>query len=117
MDENTDKGIDRRSFKAGGKVTDERRDRVVAIVERLPEARAVATGNHLSLEVRRKRFGWYLDDHHGDGRRAPHCKAPRGVAQELARQVPGRFHIPKHVGHLGWIGFLVHMLYCFWTRL
>jgi hypothetical protein len=101
MDESTDQ---QRSFKLRGKVADERRVRVVAIVERLPEACTVPAGNHLSLEVRRKRFGWYVDDHHGDGRLALHCKAPRGVAQQLARQVPGRFHIPKHVGHLGWIG-------------
>jgi hypothetical protein len=113
MDESTDQ---QRSFKPGGKVADERRDRVAAIVERLPEARAVATGNHLSLEVRRKRFGWYLNDHHGDGRLALNCKAPRGVAQELARQVPGRFHIPKHVGHLGWIGLWLDTTQVDWTE-
>jgi hypothetical protein len=99
-----------------GKVADQRRERVVAIVEKLPEACTVATGNHLSLEVRQKRFGWYLEDHHGGGRLALHCKAPRGVAQQLAAQVPGRFHIPKHVGHLGWIGLWLDATQVDWAE-
>jgi hypothetical protein len=91
-------------FKMTRKVSAERRARVIAIVEGLPEASVVAAGNHLSLEVRQKRFGWYLDDHHGDGRLAINCKAPRGVAEHLANHAPDRFHIPKYVSHLGWVG-------------
>jgi hypothetical protein len=42
-----------------------RRRRVISLVESLPEASAVVTGEtHLSLEVRGKRFGYFLDDHH-----------------------------------------------------
>lgn len=78
-------------------------ERVVAFIETLPEAAAKECGGqHLSLEVRGKRFGYYLDDHHGDGRLAINCKAPRGVAQQMAAQFPDRFHIPKYVGRLGW---------------
>jgi hypothetical protein len=58
----------------------------------------------ISLEVCQKRFGWYLDNHHGDRRLAINCKAPRGVAQRLVKNAPDRFHIPKFVGRLGWIG-------------
>lgn len=86
------------------KVAEQRRARVIEIVERLPEGRAVAFGNHLALEVRRKRFGWYLDDHHGDGRLAINCKAAPGLAQDLAKHLPDRFHIPKFVGNRGWLG-------------
>jgi hypothetical protein len=98
------KGKAQSSFKLTRKVADERRARVVSIVTNLPEADAVVMGSHLSLEVRRKRFGWYMEDHHGDGRLALNCKAPRSVAQQLATQNPERFHIPKYVGRLGWIG-------------
>ena len=35
------------------------------IIDRLPEAEAVPQAGHLSLEVRKKRFGWFLVDHHG----------------------------------------------------
>ena len=98
------KAVDQTGFKITRKVAAERRARVIIIVEGFPEADTVATGNHLSLEVRQKRFGWYLDDHHGDGRLAINCKAPRGVAQQLAKHAPDRFHIPNYVGHLGWVG-------------
>jgi hypothetical protein len=98
------KAVDPTIFKMTRKVSAERRARVIAIVESLPEASVVAAGNHLSLEARKKRFGWYLDDHHGDGRLAINCKAPRGVAQQLASHAPDRFHIPKYVSHLGWVG-------------
>jgi hypothetical protein len=75
----------------------------VAIVESLPEA-AARGERHLSLEVRGKRFGWYLEDHHGDGRIALHVKAPRGALEAHLAAAPGHFHVPAHVGHRGWVG-------------
>jgi hypothetical protein len=110
------KAVDQGSFKLTQKIAAERRDRVVAIVEGLPEATAIASGNHLSLEVRQKRFGWYLDDHHGAGRLAINCKAPRGIAQELAKHAPDRFHIPNFVGHLGWVGLWLDTPQVDWTE-
>lgn len=86
------------------KVADDRRARVAAILESLPEGGTVATGRHLSLEVRQKRIGWYLENHHGDGRLAINCKAARGVSQQLVPHAPERFHIPQFLGRLGWIG-------------
>lgn len=81
------------------------RRRVTALVKSLPKARAVPAGDgHLSLEVRGKRFGWLLDDHHGDGRLALNLKAPRGANQALAANAPERFHVPKYIGHHGWVG-------------
>jgi hypothetical protein len=83
---------------------DRQRSRVVRFVERLPEASAVARGTHLSLEVRKKRFGYFLDDHHGDGRVAINCKAAADLRDMLQERVPDQFHIPKYVGNHGWIG-------------
>jgi hypothetical protein len=110
------KAVDPTPSKMTRKIAAERRARVVAIVEGLPEAGVVASGNHLSLEVRQKRFGWFLDDHHGDGRLAINCKAPRGVAQQLASHAPDRFHIPKYVSHLGWIGLWLDTPQIDWTE-
>jgi hypothetical protein len=98
------KALDQAPYKMTKKIAAERRARIALIVESFPEADTVATGAHLSLEVRQKRFGWYLDDHHGDGRLAINCKAPRGVGRQLADHAPDRFHIPKYVSHLGWVG-------------
>jgi len=110
------KAVDQVAFKITPKVAAERRARVIIIAEGFPEADTVATGNHLSLEVRQKRFGWYLDDHHGDGRLAINCKAPRGVAQQLAKHAPDRFHIPKYVSHLGWVGLWLDTPQIDWTE-
>jgi len=58
----------------------------------------------LSLEVRGRRFGYFLDNHHGDGRVALNCKTAPGVNQTLADAASERFYIPKYVGHRGWLG-------------
>jgi hypothetical protein len=83
----------------------ERRKRVITIIESLPGATATPAGErYLSLEVGGKRFGWFLGDHHGDGRLALNLKAPRGVNQTFAAKAPERFHVPKYIGHHGWVG-------------
>lgn len=80
------------------------RTRVERILARLPEATAIATGRHLSLEVRKKRFGWFLDDHHGDGRLAINCKSTPELRDSLPELSPAAFHVPKYLGNKGWIG-------------
>lgn len=82
-----------------------RRAKFVCLVDRLPEAAAkMVSGRHLSLEVRARRFGWLLDDHHGDGRLALNCRAAPGANRMLVSAAPELFHIPKHLGHRGWVG-------------
>jgi hypothetical protein len=83
---------------------DRLRDRIVRILERMPEASAVAHGTHLSLEVCKKRFGYLLDDHHGDGRIALHCKSSPDVRDALQQLARAQLHVPKYVGNKGWIG-------------
>ena len=86
-------------------VLERRRRRVVSLVESLPEASALPGGDsHLSLEVRGRRFGYFLDNHHGDGRVALNCRTAPGVNQTLADAASKRFFIPKYVGHRGWLG-------------
>ena len=80
------------------------RTRIIRIVEQLPEGAAVAHGAHLSLEVRGKRFGWFLDNHHGDGRVALNCKASADMHDILREMAPSQFHAPKYMGNRGWIG-------------
>jgi len=86
-------------------VLEGRRRRVISLVESLPDASAVPGGDrHLSLEVRGRRFGYFLDDHRGDGRVALNCKTAPGVNETLARAASKRFFIPKYVGARGWLG-------------
>lgn len=95
----------------------QRRSRVVTFVESLPEAAAIPAGDrHFSLEVRRKRFGYLLDDHHGDGRFALNCKTALGVNETLANALPERFHIPKYLGHHGWLGLWIDLPTIDWVE-
>jgi predicted DNA-binding protein (MmcQ/YjbR family) len=84
--------------------SDRQRNRVVRILQRLPDATAVAQNAHLNLMVRKKRFGYFLDDHHGDGRIALNCKASADLRETLQQLAPAQFHIPKYLGNKGWIG-------------
>ena len=83
---------------------EKQRKRIAGIAESFPEAEAKPTGRHMSLEVRGKRFGWFMIDHHGDGRVAVNCKASAEMHDMLQRLVPAHFHVPKYVGSKGWVG-------------
>ncbi|HEY5546274.1 MAG TPA: hypothetical protein VIK50_09485 [Gemmatimonadaceae bacterium] len=75
------------------------------MVNRLPEAAATAvSGQHLSLEVRGRRFGWLRDDHHGDSRLALNCRAPAGANRMIVSASPELFHIPRYLGTRSWVG-------------
>jgi phosphoribosylglycinamide formyltransferase-1 len=80
-----------------------RRARLVTSALALPEV--VAEGEqHVGFSVRKKRFAWLVQDHHGDGRVALHCKAEPGTNAGLAQAYPDRFHVPAYVGKQGWLG-------------
>ncbi|MPZ83871.1 MAG: MmcQ/YjbR family DNA-binding protein [Actinophytocola sp.] len=79
------------------------RRRVTAIVADLPEASA-AGDPHLTLAVRKKTFGYFLDDHHGDGIVGVALKAAAGEQDALIRSDPTRFYVPAYLGARGWVG-------------
>ena len=83
---------------------DKQRARVTKIVEQLPEGEAKRVGQHMSLEVRKKRFGWFMIDHHGDGRVDLNCKASAEMHDILRQLAPKHFHVPKYVADKGWVG-------------
>jgi hypothetical protein len=49
-------------------------------------------------------FVMFLENHHGDGRLAVWCAAPRGAQSLLVAAAPERYFVPPYVGHRGWIG-------------
>jgi hypothetical protein len=95
--------------------SDKQRKRIIRIVERLPEGAAITQGAHLSLAVRTKRFGWFLADHHGDGRVALNCKASADMHDVLQQLAPAQFHVPKYVGNKGWIGLWLDVADINWS--
>ncbi len=52
----------------------------------------------------KKTFVMYLDNHHGDERRALWCAAPDGAQPGLVAAAPEHYFRPPYVGHRGWIG-------------
>jgi phosphoribosylglycinamide formyltransferase-1 len=80
------------------------RERLTRLCTSLPEAEVEASGGHLGFTVRDRRFAWFLDDHHGDGRLALNCKGAPGESARLAEQQPERFFVPAYLGSRGWIG-------------
>jgi hypothetical protein len=52
----------------------------------------------------KRAFVMYLDNHHGDGRRAIWCAAPEGMQGAMVDTDPEAYFIPPYVGHRGWLG-------------
>jgi len=78
------------------------------VLDSLPGIELTAGGEreqHVGASVRKKRFAWYIDDHHGDGRVSVTCKAPAGANEEMVATDPERHFIPSYTGPRGWIGF------------
>jgi hypothetical protein len=81
------------------------RERVTRLCTSLPEVEVETSGPpHLGFSVRGRRFAWFLDDHHGDGRLALNCKGAPGESARLAGAHPERFFVPAYLGSRGWIG-------------
>jgi hypothetical protein len=77
--------------------------RLTEICLALPEAVSERSGRHVGYAIGKKKFAWYLDDHHGDGIVALSCRLPPGENQELVRFAPTRLYLPAYMAHHGWI--------------
>jgi hypothetical protein len=84
------------------------RERTTALCAALPEVE-VRDGQHIAFSVRGKKFAYYLDDHHGDGRLALTCRAAPGVNEELIASASDRFFLPPYVGPRGWVGLYLDL--------
>jgi hypothetical protein len=93
----------------------DRRDRLVRIVGRLPEATCEGEDD-LAFSVRGKRFGYYLNDHHGDGRVGVVFKGGLGDLHALIEEDPQRFYVPAYLGSKGWVGLRLDLENVDWTE-
>jgi predicted DNA-binding protein (MmcQ/YjbR family) len=83
---------------------DRRLARLTAICLALPEAQHERMGDHASFSVRKKKFAYYLDSHHGDGIVAVCFKTERGQNEVLLAADQTRFYSPAYIGPRGWVG-------------
>jgi predicted DNA-binding protein (MmcQ/YjbR family) len=83
---------------------DRRLVRLTKICLALPEASRALSGDHAGFKVRKKTFGYFLNNHHGDGIVAVTFKAAPGDNAKLVALDPTRFYLPAYVGPRGWVG-------------
>jgi phosphoribosylglycinamide formyltransferase-1 len=82
---------------------DRRLTRLTKIVLALPETERETHDTHAAFLVRKKRFAYFLDDHHGDGIVALNCRAAPGENTALIASDPDRYYMPAYVGPRGWV--------------
>ncbi len=62
-------------------------------------------GQHIAYIVRKRTFGYFTNDHHGDGRLALIVKVPTGEQGALVASDADRYFVPPYLGQRGWVGF------------
>jgi hypothetical protein len=77
---------------------------VCAVLPEASERPGGEGGRHVAYTVRGRTFGYFTNDHHGDGRLALACKAPVREQAALVAAEPERFFVPPYLGHRGWVG-------------
>ena len=97
-------------------VREKRLERLRKICLALPEAVATEANSHVGFTVRNKTFGYYLNDHHGDGIVAITCKVAKGDNAMLAQSQPDRFYLPAYVAKNGWVGLRLDLKTVDWEE-
>jgi hypothetical protein len=85
------------------KVEDRRLSRLTKIALALPGTARELHGSHAAFLVGKKKFAYFLDNHHGDGIVAVTCKVLPGDNKALVDAQPARFYLPAYVGPRGWV--------------
>lgn len=82
---------------------DPRLSRVSQICLALAETSTERHGSHAAFIVAKKKFAYYLDNHHGDGIVAITCKVAPGDNHLLHKAQPERFYLPAYLASRGWV--------------
>jgi hypothetical protein len=83
---------------------DRRIDRLAEICLALPEVQQETMGDHSAFSVRKKKFAYFLNNHHGDGIVSVCFKTERGENEVLLAADQTRFYSPAYIGPRGWVG-------------
>lgn len=97
--------------------SNQRRDKLVKICSALPEVVVEPSRDHLSFGIRKKKFGYYVFDHHGDGKIAFLCKSTLSEQRRLIASDPDVFFVPAYVGPRGWVGVRLDLEAVDWTTI
>ncbi len=95
---------------------DRRLSRITEICLALPEAECEDIGDHSSFSVRKKKFAYYLNNHHGDGIVSVCFRTERGENEVLLASDQTRFYSPAYIGPRGWVGLRLDVGKIDWTE-
>lgn len=84
---------------------DKRLSKLTEICLSLPEGAVEYMGDHAQYLIRKKKFAYFLNDHHGDGIVAVACKVLPGDNERLIAADPELFYMPAYIGPRGWVAF------------
>ena len=82
---------------------DPRLERLTKICQALPEVTRELHGSHAAFIVGKKKFVYFLDNHHGDGIVGVTCKVLPGDNEALIEAHPRRFYRPDYLASRGWV--------------
>jgi hypothetical protein len=83
---------------------DPRLSQLAAICLALPKSTRTDMGQHAAFAVRKTKFVYFLNDHHGDGIVSVCTKALPGENTALVAAHPRKFYLPAYIGPRGWVG-------------
>jgi phosphoribosylglycinamide formyltransferase-1 len=69
----------------------------------LPEVAREVKGQHAAFAVGKKKFLYFLNDHHGDGIVGFACKVLKGDNDAVIKANPERFYAPAYLASSGWV--------------
>jgi|SRR5580704_2760158 hypothetical protein len=92
-----------RAKKTRMKKSNPRMERCTEIVREMPGTGRYLHGDHAGFTVHKKKFAYFLNDHHGDGIVSIACKVMPGDNKSLAAAQPDRYYLPAYVGPMGWV--------------
>jgi len=93
-----------KSVSGGGKPKDDARlTRINEICRALKETSTERHDSHAAFLVGKKKFAYYLDNHHGDGIVAIACKVGPDDNKLLVKAQPERFYLPAYLASKGWV--------------
>ena len=96
----------------------QRREQLIEICRTLPEITYETAGDgHIAFRIRKKIFGYYLLDHHGDGVIAFCCKSNLSEQRRLIRNDAETFFVPAYLGARGWVAIRLDLDEVDWETL
>jgi predicted DNA-binding protein (MmcQ/YjbR family) len=82
---------------------DRRLVRLTKICLALPETTRFLHGQHAGFQVRKKKFAYFLNNHHGDGIVSVTAKVIPGDNTALVSANPRRFYLLAYLASSGWV--------------